>query len=148
MSVNKPEFEKVVQDLIDNLQAEQFSDVEEYNLARKYHALPLGFDFLAYVFLTSEGKVIWKDFEGTVGSSNDLQGLIRVLVAGKRRYPQLAKFIPNRSAESKDCPLCNGSGILNQSKDIATGEPGKCFICAGLGWITEDSYLEILEHSK
>jgi hypothetical protein len=148
MIIVTPEFQKTIQDLIDNLQAEQFPDAEEYKLAQKYHALPLGFDFLAYVFLTPNGEVIWEDFQDEVGNSHDLQGLIRVLVAGKRRYPQLAEFIPNRSDESKTCLICNGSGIWEQSKDISTGKPGKCFFCAGLGWLTEDAYLEILKNTK
>jgi hypothetical protein len=142
------EFQKVIQGLIDNLEAEQFRDAEEYKLALKYDSLPIGLDLFSYVFLNSNGEVIWDDNEGDVGSSNDLQSLIRVLVAGKRRYPQLTKFIPNRFDESKTCLICNGSGIWKQSKDLLTGKPGKCFFCAGLGWITNETYSEILKNSK
>ncbi len=148
MEIVTSEFQRTVQDLIDNLQAEKFLDAAEYRLALKYNALPIGLDLFSYVFLSSNGEVLWDDNEGDVGSSNDLQSLIRVLVAGKRRYPQLAEFIPHRSDESKTCLICNGSGIWKQSKDLSTGKPGKCFFCAGLGWLTEETYLEILKNSK
>jgi hypothetical protein len=148
MKIVTPEFQNTIQDLIDNLQAEQFLDAAEYKLALKYNALPIGLDLFSYVFLNSSGEVLWDDSEGDVGSSNDLQSLIRVLVSGKRRFPQLAEFIPNRSDESKTCPICNGSGIWKQSEDITTGKPRKCFFCAGLGWLTEETYLEILKNSK
>jgi hypothetical protein len=148
MKIVTPEFQKTIQYLIKNLQAEQFIDAAEYRLALKYNALPIGLDLFSYVFLNSNGEVLWDDDEGDVGSSDDLQSLIRVLVAGKRRYPQLAEFIPNRSDELKTCPICNGSGILKQSEELTTGKPGKCFFCAGLGWLTEKTYMEILENSK
>lgn len=148
MIIVTPEFQNTIQDLIDNLQADQFSDAEEYKLAQKYHALPLGSDLLAYVFLTPNGKVIWEDFQYEVGSLNDTQGLIRVLVAGKRRYPQLAEFIPSRSDQSKTCPVCEGSGRMPNAKDIATGNPGECFFCAGLGWVTEEFWKELTENQK
>jgi hypothetical protein len=148
MKIVTPEFQKTIQNLIDNFQAEQFLDAAEYTLALKYNALPIGLDLFSYVFLNSSGEVLWDDNEGDVGSSNDLQSLIRVLVAGKRRYPQLAEFVPSRSDESKTCLICNGSGILKQSEDLITGKPAKCFFCAGLGWLTEKTYMEILENSK
>lgn len=142
------EFQQTVQELIDNLQAEQFSDCEEYKLARKHNALPLGIDLWSYVFLTSSGEVIWDDNEGETGSAHDLQSLIRVLAVRKERYPQFGWFIPNRSEESKTCPICHGSGVSKQSEEILTGKPGRCFICAGLGWITDEAYSEILKNSK
>lgn len=147
MNIVTPKFQKIVQDLIDNLKAEQFPNAEEYKLALKYKALPLGFDLLAYVFLTPNGEVIWEDFQGDVGNSNDLQGLIRVLV-GQRRYTQLTEFIPERSDESKTCPVCEGSGVWKQSKDLSTGEPGKCFFCAGLGWVTEEFWKEFYDEQE
>ena len=148
MNIVTPEFQKTIQGLIDNLQVEQFSDVEEYKLARKHHALPLGVDMWSYVFLTANGEMIWDDNEGETVSANDLQSLIRALVVTKERYPQFERFIPNRSIDSKTCPICNGAGIWEQSKDVSTGKPGKCFICAGLGWVTDETYLEVLKNSK
>lgn len=148
MKIVTPEFQKIIQDLIDNLQAEQFSDAEEYKLARKYNALPIGVDLWSYVFLNANGEVIWDDNEGEIGSANDLQSLIRVLVVRKNRYPQFEQFIPNRLADSKTCPICEGTGINNNSKNIITGEPAKCFLCAGLGWVTNEAYSKIIKNSK
>jgi hypothetical protein len=73
------EFQKAILSLIENLEIEQFPDAEEYKLALKYDSLPIGLDLFSYVFLNSNGEVIWDDTEGDVGSSNDLQSLIRVL---------------------------------------------------------------------
>ena len=131
-----------------NLKNEDFSDSEEFRLARKYNALPLGFDFLAYTFITSDGEVIWHDFQDDFGKSKDIQGLINALAYGKKRYPQLEKFIPNRFDTAKTCPICKGTGILKESRNVVTGEPGKCVICAGLGWITDECYDQMINNRK
>jgi hypothetical protein len=148
MKIVTSEFIETIETLINNLQPEDFPDAEEYKLAQKYNALPLGVDLLDYVFMTPKGEVIWEDYEGEFGSANDLQSLIRVLVAGKKRYPQFERFIPQRSDDSKTCPACKGSGIMPHSKDLSTGKEGKCFICAGLGWITEEFWKEFNERQK
>ena len=148
MKIVTPEFQKIIQDLIDNLQAEQFSDVEEYKLALKHNALPLGVDLWSYVFLTANGEIIWDDNEGKTVSADDLQSLIRVLSVRKHRYPQFEQFIPNRTVNSKTCPICEGTGINDNSKNISTGESAKCFLCAGLGWVTNEAYSDILKNSK
>ena len=148
MKIVTSEFQKTIQELIDNLQVGQFSDAEEYKLARKHNALPLGVDLWSYVFLTANGEVIWDDNEGETGSVHDLQNLIRVLAVRKEHFPQFGQFIPNRSEESKTCPICDGSGVSEQSKEVSTGKPGRCFICAGLGWVTDETYSEILKNSK
>jgi hypothetical protein len=148
MKIVTAKFQKTIQDLIDNLHPEQFPDAEEYRLAQKYRALPLGFDLLDYVFLTPNGEVLWEGCLDEVGSVNNTQSLIRVLVSGSRRYPPLTEFIPPRSGESKDCPVCEGSGVWRQSKDIVTDKPTKCFFCAGLGWVTEEFWKEFTENQK
>lgn len=148
MKIVTPEFQKTIQELIDNLRPEQFSDAEEYKLARKYNALPVGVDLWSYVFLTASGEVIWDDGEGETGSTNDLQSLIRILAVRKERYPQFGRLIPDPWEESKTCPVCSGSGVWGQSKEVSTEKPGRCFICAGLGWVTDETYSEILKNSK
>ena len=148
MNIVTSEFQKMVKDLINNLKPEDFSDSEEFKLARKYNALPLGFDFLAYTFITSDGEVIWHDFQDDFGKSNDSQGLINALVYGKKRYPQLEDFIPIRSDVSKTCPVCEGAGIWKNSKKVVTGESGNCVICGTLGWVTDECYGQIISNLK
>lgn len=148
MKIVTEEFTKTIGDLLNNLNVEDFSDSEEFNLARKYNALPLGFDFIAYTFITPNGEVIWHDFQDDFGKVNDSQHLINALVYGKRRYPQLEKFIPDRSDESKTCPVCKGTGIWKNSKNVVTGEPGNCIVCATLGWVTDECYDRIISNSK
>jgi len=148
MEIVTSEFRKIVADLIKNIKLKDFLDSEEFKLAHKYNALPLGFDFLAYTFITSNGEVIWHDFQDDFGKSNDSQGLINALVYGKKRYPQLEKFIPNRSDKSKICPVCEGTGIWKDSKNVVTGETGNCIICATLGWVTDECYEQIINNRK
>lgn len=148
MNIATSEFKKTVDDLINNLNIDNFVDSEEHTLACKYKALPLGFDFLAYTFITSDGEVIWHDFQDDFGKSNDSQSLINALVYGKKRYPELEKFIPNRHESSKICPVCEGTGIWKNSKNVATGEPGNCIICATLGWVTDECYEQIISNHK
>lgn len=71
MKIVTSEFKKTVENLIKNLKIEDFSDSEEFKLARKYNALPLGFNFLGFTFISSDGEVIWHDYQDDFGSSND-----------------------------------------------------------------------------
>lgn len=146
MNIVTLEFRQMIQDLIDDLEAEQCSDGAEYRLARQHNALPIGVDFDIYLFVSAEGELIWDNAEGEGGIATDTQSLIRGLVAGKIRYSQLARFIPNRRGDSKKCPVCEGKGVWEKSKDVSTGNPGKCVICAGLGWVTEEFCKEFTEH--
>jgi hypothetical protein len=148
MNIVTSEFKKTVEDLINNLKIEDFSDSEEHKLTHEYNALPLGFDFLAYTFITSDGEVIWHDFKDDFGKSSNSQSLINALVYAKKRFPQLEKFIPNRSENSKTCPICEGTGIWKHSKNVVTGESGNCVICATLGWITNECYEQIISNQK
>ncbi len=148
MKIVTSEFSKTVEDLINNLKIDDFSDSEEYKLARKYNALPIGFGFLAFTFITSDGEVIWHDFQDEFGKSNDSQSLINALVYGKRRYPELEEFIPTRQESSKICPVCEGTGIMKFSKNVVTREHGNCGICATLGWVTIERYVQIVSNQK
>lgn len=148
MNIVTSEFKKTVKELINKLKTEDFSDSEEYKLARRYNALPLGFDFLAYSFINSDGEVIWHDFQDDFKKSNDSQSLINALVYGKNRYPELEKFIPKRHESLKICPVCEGTGVWKNSKNIATGEPENCVICANLGWVTDECYEQIISNQK
>lgn len=146
MKIVTSEFTKTLETLIKNLRVEDFSDTEEYKLAQKYNALPLGVDLYSYVFLTANGEILWDDNEGETGCANDLQSLIRALVVKKERYPQFVRFIPDRTTNSKDCPICGGTGVNENSKDLRTGDFAKCFLCAGLGWVTKECFDEIIRN--
>lgn len=141
MKIVTEEFTETIENLISNLRPEDFFNPQEYKLTQKYNALPFGADLFSDVFLTSSGEIIWDDYEGEIGSSTNLQMLINLLVDAKTRYPELEKFIPNQSDDSKTCPICRGFGILENST-------GRCFICGGLGWITDETYVGILENSE
>jgi hypothetical protein len=133
MEIVSPEFREQIESLFNELKLEDCVEPEEFRLAKKLNALPLGYDLTAFVFLKPDGEVVWYDFtEEKFSSSKDLQGFIRAVVGAAKRYPELEKFIPERPESAEVCIACNGTKSLG--KDISTNQPARCIVCAGLGW--------------
>jgi len=137
MNLVTSEFHQTVEGLISNLTEENYIDVEEYRLARKHNALPIGIDLWIYIFLTPYGEAILDDGESDNPEIlRTTQAIIRV-VAGAKRYPQLEKFIPNRPNGSKVCPACDGT--KNFGQDVSSRKPVRCVVCGGLGWVIDEA---------
>lgn len=133
MEIVLPEFSELVESLFKKLKLEDCVEPEEFRLAKKLNALPLGYDLTAFVFLKPDGKVIWLDFiVDEIGRITDSQSLIRAIVAAAKRYPQFEKFIPERPENAGVCIACNGT--KHWGEDVSTNKPAKCVLCAGLGW--------------
>ena len=127
-------FREVVERLVNTLRRSDCVDAEEYRLAREFHALPLGLSLWSYGFLTSEGEYIETEWEPKeLVRSRNTPDLLRALAHAVNRYPELAAFIPARPADALVCPLCEGTKAWG--REIPSGEPGRCFNCAGLGWV-------------
>ena len=102
MNIVTSEFREAVERLLNDLQPGNSIDAEEYRLARKFHALPLGLDLWSYGFLTSDGECIATEWESDeISRSRNTPDLIRALVVAANRYPQLAAFIPARPSDVK-----------------------------------------------
>ena len=138
-SVSK-EFQKVIEGLIKEVSLENCT-IEEFKLSHKYNALPFGYDLWSVVLLTPKGEIIDQDLDGNIQHHDFNQyTLDRLLVVEKDRFPQLEKFIPTRSEDSKECPACKGAKELNTKPDRI-----KCFVCVGLGWVTKEVWKEFIE---
>lgn len=63
----------------------------------------------------------------------DEQEALYSLVIGARRYPALAKLIPDRPTNALACTACGGSG--RHPSAVAAGIDRIDCVCAGLGWL-------------
>ena len=148
MDILSAELQQLIQTLIESLAPEDCLDAEEYRLAREFEALPLGYDLWSYCFLTADGELIKSGWEpGEIERYKDAGSLLGAIVWGSRqRFPQFSQFIPDRPADASTCLLCAGSKTWG--KKNGTEEPGTCFLCAGLGWITRETLAEISRSDK
>src|SRR4051812_33696896 len=46
---------------------------------------------------------------------------ITALVAGAERFPWLKELVPERPATARDCPVCNGGGLLFPKEFVSQG---------------------------
>jgi hypothetical protein len=133
MELVTAEFHNLVETLLSKIQPEDFPDEEEYRLGLELKALPIGYDLFSYVFLKSNGEVLWSEWEeDKILRSNETQVLIRAIVQATKRYPQFEKFIPARPKNAEVCRACNGSKLWGG--DVSKKQHAKCVFCAGLGW--------------
>ena len=138
MDIVTSEFREVVERLVNSLRRSDCVDAEEYRLAQEFHALPLGLSLWSYGFLTPDGECIATEWEPKeIVRTRNIPDVIRALANATDRYPELAAFIPTRPSDALVCPLCEGAKLWG--KEIPSGEPGRCFNCAGLGWVCNDA---------
>ncbi len=143
MNIVTLEFQRTIEELIEKVSAENCSP-EELELSQKYNALPFGYDLWSVVLLTSKGEIIDQDFDGEIQHHEfNLQFLIRLLFVEKERFPELEKFIPDRSDETKDCPVCQGTKRMNSEFDSIS-----CLVCVGMGWVTAEFWKAFTENQK
>jgi hypothetical protein len=100
--------------------------------AARAYALPLFFDWTAFMALRLDGQVVWvpyddEPFEIEVLQDERLRNL--GLFQGTKLHPDLAFLIPRRPADAIDCPDCRGTGKLTHlSVRILCS-------CGGVGWL-------------
>jgi len=101
--------------------------------ARLFDALPINEDFEPYL-LRSDGTVIFcRELPNAPQFANDQQSLLHAIVHASKRYPSLARFIPQRPGDSSDCSFCSGTGVCGTL--IGSNKPASCPVCVGLGWV-------------
>ena len=108
-------------------------DQGELDVGEQFNALPINGD-MAFYLLRPDGTVVTYDPPGEPQFVNDQQSLLHAIVYATKRYPSLAKFIPQRPSKSEDCSLCAGTGV--RGTYIGTNTPARCPACVGLGWDT------------
>jgi hypothetical protein len=135
MQLATPELKALVTSLILKLREQDCVDKEEWSLSQELNALPVFTSWGSYYFLETTYSVI-----NTGESTNELAfeksdfTLLRAIVYGSNRWPELSNFIPARPTQAYDCAMCNGNG---NRRDPSSNSSSVCHICAGLGWHVE-----------
>jgi hypothetical protein len=94
MDFESPEFQTTVERLLSRLQSEDCVSPEEFQHARKFHALPLGLDLWSLTFLTPDGEVIWAGWEPLEIKRSRFEGHVHAAMrmAGER-FPDMKQFV-------------------------------------------------------
>jgi hypothetical protein len=99
-------------------------------------ALPLCCDWAGGIAIRPDGELVsflWDEPESVkVATDPQLRFLGRV--AGAEEYPDLAYLLPPRTTEDRDCPSCNGGGVIPGFEDLKNI---RCY-CGGAGWLPAD----------
>ena len=122
--------EAVVSRLIANLPDGLSAELRAH--AERLSALPLGWSMWAGYFLRANGEVV------VVGEDENLPDvdtihvgrgdLLRALVWGSERYPELRSLLPVREPGATDC-ACRAIPAFAEGKVL-------CPDCGGLGWLS------------
>ena len=77
-------------------------------------ALPLWFDWSGGVAIRPDGELhgfLWEEPE-SAKVETDPHSRFLACVAGTKKYAELAWLLPTRTVDDRDCPSCNGTGII------------------------------------
>jgi hypothetical protein len=106
--------------------------------AGRAYALPLCFEWTAFMALRLDGRVVsvpYEDEPGEIEVIEDERLRNLGLFQGTKRHPDLAFLIPRRPADAVDCPDCGGTGKLTfPSGSEHLSERILCS-CGGVGWL-------------
>jgi hypothetical protein len=104
----------------------------------RFNALPLYFDWSAFMALLPDGHIVWVPYDEEPGDIQVVQeehvrniGLFR----GAKLHPKLQFLLPTKPPNAIDCPDCRGTGKLTfplGSEHLA--DRIVCF-CGGIGWL-------------
>jgi hypothetical protein len=84
-------------------------------------ALPLWCDGNRGVAIRPDGELI--GFLGEPQSAkvnSDRHFRFLACVAGAEKYAELAALLPARTVHDRDCPSCNGSGVIRALRNMAS----------------------------
>lgn len=100
-------------------------------------ALPLYADWGGGVALRADGELIgflWDESQ-SIKVETDPHLRFLALVTGSERYPELASLSPQRTANDRDCPLCNGTGEVAGLREHGIDTKVIRCYCGGAGWL-------------
>jgi hypothetical protein len=100
-------------------------------------ALPLFFDWSAFMALCRDGQIVWVPYDNEPGEvevvrEERLRNL--GLFQGTRLHPDLPFLLPTRPSDAIDCPACRGTGKFGFSES-SKHLTGVICSCGGLGWL-------------
>jgi hypothetical protein len=101
-------------------------------LASDKGLLPVLIDWSAFVGLAPDGQMFWVQYDPPHETTLLTDGFFLPLALMAKEYPSLAAAGPQRTAESKVCKTCGGSGVLMIA---GRTDPSLECGCGGLGWL-------------
>jgi len=115
------------------------SDCARYRDAvARANALPLYFDWTAWMALCPDGQVVWVPYDDERGPVEKVRdectrnvGLFR----GTKLHPELLFLAPKKPVDAIECPGCRGTGkIMFEQGYVQLSEKLVC-TCGGSGWL-------------
>jgi hypothetical protein len=125
-----PQAEQLVSRLIAGLSPRELDPARAH--AARLGALPIGGSMWADYYLRPSGEVVivGEDYDQPEVDSiyTDQSHVLRMLVWGAERYPELTELLPVRGPNAIDCPTCGSVRLFGEGKVL-------CPTCSGLRWI-------------
>lgn len=99
------------------------------------NALPLWFDWNGGVAIRPDGELIGFSWEEPQLAKVETDPHLRFLacIEGAEKYAELVSLLPHRKADDRDCPSCNGTGIIPGFEEHVLKNL-RCY-CGGAGWL-------------
>lgn len=100
-------------------------------------ALPLYASWGGGVALRSDGELIGflGDEPQSIKVETDPHLRFLASVEGSKDHAELACLTPIRSADDRDCPLCGGTGRLQELEEAGIDMKNIRCYCGGTGWL-------------
>lgn len=125
-----PRAEQIVSSLIAGLPPDQLDPARTD--AVRLGALPIGGSMWATYYLRPNGEVVVVgddiDHPDVDTVRTDWSNVLRVLIWGAGRYPELRELLPVRVPGAIDCPTCQSIPMFGEGKVL-------CPTCDGLHWL-------------
>jgi hypothetical protein len=109
-----------------------------YAAIAKVNALPLFFDWAAFMALRLDGQIVWVPYDDEPGDievirEESLRNL--GLFQAAKLHPGLQFLMPSRPPDAFDCPVCKGTGKLPVPEDSKHHFDKMICSCGGVGWL-------------
>jgi hypothetical protein len=109
-----------------------------FGAIRRSNALPLFFDWTAFMALLPDGQIVWVPYDDEPGDIKVVQehrwrnlGLFQAT----KLHPELQFLAPPKPPDAIDCPDCGGTGKLLFLQDPEHLAERLICYCGGIGWL-------------
>jgi len=113
------------------------TDPDSAAFIKTLDALPLYADWVGGVALRSDGELVgflW-DEPQSIKVEADPHLRFLAVVEGSKDYAELSCLAPIRSADDRDCPLCDGTGRVPGLEEAGIELKNILCYCGGAGWL-------------
>jgi hypothetical protein len=100
-------------------------------------ALPLWCDWNGGVAIRPDSELIGFHWDDAQSAQIETDPHLRFLdlFTGAKRYPELSALLPTRTTGDRDCPVCNGTGIVSGLEEHGIDPNVTGCYCGGAGWL-------------